>query len=415
MKSLKGNAIVGQSGGPTVVINESLVGVIREARRHSEITGIFGALHGIEGILKQEIFDLGAESAENLKLVARTPSAALGSVRKKPSEEDCEAIFRVLEAHSIHYFFYIGGNDSAETASILNGLSEKHGYELRVCHIPKTIDNDLLVTDHCPGFGSAARFVALALQGDNLDNRALRGVKIDVIMGRSAGFLTAAAGLGRREKDDGPHHIYVPEVPFQVERFCADVEACMKKWNRCVVAVSEGIQDENKKPILTTSGEKDSHGNTQLSGTGALGDHLANVVKEKLGVKRVRSDTFGYLQRSFPTIVSEVDAREAREVGAFGVRELTTGGARSGSVSIRRRTHTAGEKGERPSNGWYTAEYFLTDLASVARNTRSLDAKFLAPGGSDTTAAFERYALPLVGELPVMGRLSGRRIRPRKI
>jgi len=396
---LKGNAIVGQSGGPTSVINQSLIGVVGEALRRKEISGVYGALHGIQGVLKQEIIDFKAEAPATLKAVAATPSSALGSVRKKPTPEECERIFKIFQAHEIRYFFYIGGNDSAETASIINNLALASGYDLRVSHIPKTIDNDLLVTDHCPGYGSAARFVALAHMGDNLDNRALCGVKINVIMGRHAGFLTAAAGLGRADKDDGPHLIYVPEVPFSRSKFCEDVKASLGKWGRCVVAVSEGIVDENHKPVLTT-GEKDSHGNVQLSGTGALGDYLAELVRTRLEVSRVRADTFGYLQRSFPTIVSPQDAREAREVGRFGVRMLTQGGAKSGSVAIRRVL----------KRGAYQPEYFLTDLRNVAKHTRSLDAKFIAPSGNDITSAFVKYAMPLVGELPEAGRLRAKRI-----
>jgi 6-phosphofructokinase 1 len=405
MKSLKGKALIGQSGGPTCVINESLVGAIDEARRHAAIRAIYGAVHGIQGVLAQDIIDLRAESPATLRLVRATPSAALGSVRKKPTEEECAQIFRIFQAHDIRYFFYIGGNDSAETASIIDGLAERSGYEIRVCHIPKTIDNDLLVTDHCPGYGSAARFVALASMGDDLDNRALKGIKINIIMGRHAGFLTAAAGIGRASEDDGPHLIYLPEVPFSVEGFLEDVEDCMKKRDRCVVACSEGIADKEGRPVLSAileSGERDSHGNVALSGTGALGDFLAGEVRRALGVKRVRADTFGYLQRCFPTIVSRVDAREARSVGAFAVRAVTAGGERSGSVAIRRRPGKA-----------YAADFHLTPLSTVAKRTRSLDPGFIAESGRDITPAFLRYALPLVGKLPPLGRLRGKRV-PRK-
>jgi len=404
-KAPRGVALVGQSGGPTCVINESLVGVVREALRHKQITAVYGALHGIQGILRQELIDFGSEKAKTLDQVAATPSAALGSVRKKPTPEECADIFDVFRAHNVRYFFYIGGNDSAETASIINRLAADHGYELRVCHIPKTIDNDLLVTDHCPGYGSAARFVALAHVGDNLDNRALRGVKLNVIMGRHAGFLTAAAGLGRVHDDDGPHLIYVPEVPFDVERFTGEVDGYLKKLNRCVIAVSEGIAGPDHQPVLTT-GEKDSHGNVQLSGTGALGDYLAGLIKSRLKVSRVRADTFGYLQRSFPTVVSPVDAREARAVGAFGVKMMVTSReVLSGSVAMRR----TGKQGR------YGVEYFITPLETVAKKTRSLDARFIAPSGSDVTPAFVRYALPLIGELPVAGRLRGKRVRQREV
>jgi 6-phosphofructokinase 1 len=397
---LKGRALIGQSGGPTCVINESLVGAILEARKHSEIRAVYGAVHGIQGVLAQDMIDLGRESPATLDLVRSTPSAALGSVRKKPTEEECATIFRIFRAHDIRYFFYIGGNDSAETASIIDGLAAKSDYELRVCHIPKTIDNDLLVTDHCPGYGSAARFVALASMGDNLDNRALKGIKINIIMGRHAGFLTAAAGIGRSDEDDGPHLIYLPEVPFSIDGLLADVEACMKERGRCVVACSEGIADSEHRPILTAilgSGEQDSHGNVALSGTGALGDFLADEVKTKLGVKRVRADTFGYLQRCFPTVVSDVDAREARSVGAFAVRSVTSGGQRSGSVAIRRRPGKS-----------YATDLVLTPLSTVAKKTRSLDPGFIAKSGHDITPAFCRYALPLVGKLPRVGRLRGK-------
>jgi len=406
MSVLRGNVVIGQSGGPTRVINESLVGVIKEARRHRPISNIYGAVHGIAGILNQELVDLSKETPKTLAQVALTASAGLGSVRKKPTEDDCRAIVRIFRAHDVRYFFYIGGNDSAETANIIDEQARVSRYEFRVCHIPKTIDNDLLVTDHSPGYGSAARYVALALMGDNLDNRALKGVKINVIMGRHAGFLTAAAGLGRREKDDGPHLIYVPEVPFSLKTFCTDVAACLKKWGRCIVAVSEGIQDERHRPVLTT-GSRDSHGNVELSGSGALGDFLANEVKVRLGVTRVRADTFGYAQRSFPTVVSEQDAREAREVGVYGVRMLVQG-ERSGSVAIRR------VENSRRKNG-YGCSYFLTALKNVARDTRSLDKKFISRSGNDITGAFRKYALPLIGELPEVGRLSAHRIRKKKV
>ncbi len=392
---LSGKAVIGQSGGPTAVINQSLVGAIEEARRHPAITGFYGAVHGVQGVLQEDLIDLFAETPETLERVARTPSASLGSVRKKPSADECRELFEILQSHEVRYFFYIGGNDSAETASIVARLAAGSGYDLRVFHIPKTIDNDLLVNDHCPGYGSAARFVALALMGDNLDNRSLKGVKIDVIMGRHAGFLTAASALARRREDDGPHLIYVPEAPFDLDSFTASVEATFSLHGRCLIAVSEGISGPDGKPIFQT-GEKDSHGNVQLSGTGALGDYLAGVVKERLRISRVRADTFGYLQRCFPGVVSEVDATEAREVGAFAVRAAASGEHESGSVAIRRLESAP-----------YRSEYFITPLVTVARNTRSLGSDFLADNGHDVTRKFLDYARPLVGDLPETGRLRG--------
>ncbi len=399
---LTGNALIGQSGGPTSVINQSLVGAVREASRHSEITGFYGALHGVQGVLKEELIDLQAESQDTLEQVARTPSAALGSVRKKPTPQECREIFSVFKAHEIRYFFYIGGNDSAETADLLSRLSLEAGFELRVCHIPKTIDNDLLETDHCPGFGSAARFVALALMGDDLDNRSLTGVKIDVIMGRNAGFLTAAATLGRRRTDDGPHLVYVPEVPFSLDKFCRDIDTTMRKRGRCVIAVAEGIVDAKGESIYK-SGEVDSHGNVQLSGSGALGDFLATIVKKQLGISRVRSDTFGYLQRCFPGVVSPVDAEEARRVGVAAVRAVTEEGHQGGSVSLQRAE----------TSGAYECRTRIVPLEKVAKKTRRLDDAFLDPSGADVTVEFLEYARPLAGDLPEIGRLAAQRIMKR--
>ncbi len=399
---LKGNALIGQSGGPTVVINQSLLGLVTEAAKHPEIQGIYGATHGVKGILSEDFIDLRRESRETLEAVARTPCAALGSVRKKPTREECDRIFEVFRAHDVRFFFYVGGNDSAETAFIVDEIARQASYEMRVFHVPKTIDNDLLVTDHCPGFGSAARFVALALSGDDQDNRSLPGVKIDVVMGRHAGFLTAASILARTREDDGPHLVYVPEVPFSVETFVTDVDAVNRRLGRCLVAVSEGIADPSGQPILESK-ERDSHGNVQLSGSGALGDALAALVRGRLGEKlRVRADTFGYLQRSFPGIVSEVDSAEARRVGEDAVR-FAVGENRAGSVAIRR---VAGSRG-------YASETFLTSLESVAKKTKSLDPSFIVPSRNDVTRAFTEYASPLVGPLPEAGRLKGGRVAKR--
>lgn len=310
-KKLEGKAVVAQGGGPTAVINQSLVGVALEARSYPHISNIYGARHGVKGIVEEDFYDLAQATTHNLEMVANTPASAMLSTRDKPDEEYCKKIFTVFQAHDIRYFFYIGGNDSADTCRIVNQNAQKAGYELRVIHIPKTIDNDLRVTDHCPGFGSAAKFVSQAVAGANLDNRALPGVYIAVIMGRHAGFLTGASIFAKKYDDDGPHLIYVPEHPFSLDQFVGDVDRAYKKYGRCVIAASEGITDEKGNPVILsmggTSTEKDSHGNVQLSGTGALGDALGNIIKEKLKIKRVRSDTFGYLQRSFLGVVSHVD------------------------------------------------------------------------------------------------------------
>lgn len=396
MKNLQGNMLIAQSGGPTHVINQSLVGAVLEAKKYGCIKNIYGALHGIKGILDEDFVDLKKESVKTLEAVAQTPSSALGSVRRKPSPEDCVKIFQVLEKYNVRYFFYIGGNDSAETAHIISEEAKKAGYRLHCFHICKTIDNDLQENDHTPGFGSAAKFVAQAFMGDNLDNGALGGVKINVVMGRHAGFLTAASALARVHEDDGPHLIYLPERPFSMERFLNDVQAVYKKIGRCVIAVSEGISDEEGTPVIVkaaASKEADSHGNVQLSGTGALGDILAVEIKAKTGISRVRADTFGYLQRSFAGCVSDVDAREARGAGAAAVKEAVKGVC-DGSIAIKRKAGTQ-----------YAVEFKRVPLKNVAGKTKHMPDRFIHAAGNDITPAFIRYAAPIIGKLPVIGRL----------
>ena len=387
-ENVTGNMLIAQSGGPTMVINQSLVGAILEAKQHKEIKRIFGSLHGIQGILDENFINLRKESKATLEAVAKTPSSALGTVRKKPTAKDCAEIFKVLHKNKVRFFFYIGGNDSAETVNIINEESNKAAYDLRCFHIPKTIDNDLRENDHTPGFGSAARFVAQAFMGDDLDNRALGGVKINVVMGRHAGFLTAASALARSNPDDGPHLIYLPERPFSMKKFADDVKAVYKRLGRCVVAVSEGIADAKGTPIAAKFiNETDSHGNVQLSGSGALGDLLAGEIKKRTKIGRVRADTFGYLQRTFPGVASEVDAKEAREVGAMAVREAVIG-AKDGSIAIKRA----------PGKG-YKISYKRVPLHKVARETRHMPDKYINKDGNDVTKAFIEYAKPIAGEL----------------
>ena len=395
IEKLTGNMLIAQSGGPTVVINQSLVGAVLEAKKHKEIKKIFGSLHGLKGILEENLCDLSKETKANLELVAGTPSSALGSVRKKPTPEDCAKVFQVLQKYNIRYFFYIGGNDSAETTHIINEEAQKEGYVMKCFHICKTIDNDLRENDHTPGFGSAAKFVAQAFMGDNLDNRALPGVKINVIMGRHAGFLTAAAALARVYPDDGPHLIYLPERPFTLEQFVADVQAVYAKYKRCLIAVSEGISDEQGTAIAAKFiKEVDSHGNVQLSGSGALGDLLAKEIKEKAQISRVRADTFGYLQRSFAGVVSVNDAKEARLAGASAVKFATGGKFANGSTAIKRKP---GKK--------YAVTIERTELKNVAKETRHMPDEFINKAGNDVTPAFLAYAKPIVGDLPKIGRL----------
>ena len=403
-KAANPNAVVGQSGGPTAVINQSLVGVIEAVRKTKVIGKLLGARHGVRGIINQDFIDLDAVDKAMLERVAGTPAAALGSTRDKPDEEYCRKIVDVLAKKDVRYFFYIGGNDSADTAMIVNELAKKAGYELHVFHIPKTIDNDLRVTDHCPGYGSAARFVASAFIGDDRDCAALPGIKINIIMGRNAGWLTAAAALGRQDDKDGPHLVYVPELPFSTKAFIEDAKRVYGKLGRCQIAVSEGIADAGQTPIIAVLArelgrdvERDSHGNIQLSGSGALGDFLADYLKAGLKGRykslRVRADTFGYLQRSFPGFASPVDQAEARACGAKAV-EFALAGDADGSVAIRR---LRGDK--------YRVDLVRAELKDVARVTKDMPRSYLNKAGNHVTKAFINYAMPLTGPLPVSGKL----------
>jgi len=396
MKSeLKGNVVVGQSGGPTAVINQSLVGVVEELHKHECFGKCLGAIHGVRGIVDEQFVDLKQIAPDDLEAIARTPAAALGSSRDKPDEDYCNRIFEVFRKNDVRYFFYNGGNDSANTAHIVNEVAQQAGYDLKVFHVPKTIDNDLRVTDHCPGYGTAATFVTHAVIGDDFDNRSLKGIKVDIVMGRDAGWLAASSMLAKREDDDGPHLIYVPERPVTMEQFVGDISDVYDRLGRCVVVVSEGIRDVDgviwtKK--ISQDLEADAHGNVQLSGTGALADFLTSKVKENMKGVRMRADTFGYLQRSFPALISPVDAREARLCGSQAVYQAA-GAIDSGSICMQRFG-----KGDR-----YRVETFVSALASVAAETKPLLDEYINDAGNYVTPSFYDYVAPLVGPLPKVG------------
>lgn len=382
---LKGNVVIAQGGGPTAVINQSLVGAVLESRKFSQVDRVFGARRGVEGIMKDDFLDLTQETTNNLELVANTPSAALFSTRMKPDQACCKEIFEKLKANQVRYFFYIGGNDSADTVRLVNEYARHADYEFRAIHIPKTIDNDLVHNDHTPGYGSAARFVASSFIGANLETRALGGIYIGVVMGRHAGFLAASSALGTTFSDDGPHLIYLPERAFDLDRFTQDVKKVYQTHQRCVICVSEGIVDEAGDPItmsLQKEMARDAHGNIELAG-GQLGDMLVAHLKKSLGVKRVRADTFGYLQRSFAGCVSDVDRLEAREVGEKAAQFAIWHNV-DGSVTIRR-------------TGDYAVDYGLVNLADIAAKTRLMPDHFINKAGNHVTADFVHYARPLVG------------------
>ena len=391
---LEGKVVVAQGGGPTAVINQSLVGVVLESRKFRQITKVYGAINGVNGIINDNFLDLTQETTNNLERVAVTPSSALGSTRDKPDDKYCEEIFNIFRQHDVRYFFYIGGNDSADTVRIVNQQAERLHYDFRAIHIPKTIDNDLVLNDHTPGYPSAARYVAQAFIGMNLDNRALPGIHIGIVMGRHAGFLTAAASIAQKYPDDGPHLVYLPERPFSIELFLKDVKQVYDRLGRCVVAVSEGIQDDKGVPILSTliKTERDAHGNIQLSGSAALGERLSALVKEHLGISRVRSDTLGYIQRSFLGCVSEVDQLEAREVGEKAAQFAIWHNI-DGSITMNR-------------TGYYSVDYQIRDLAEVAGRTKLMPDNFINPEGNNITEDFKYYLQPLLGnDMPAAHRL----------
>jgi 6-phosphofructokinase len=419
---VRGNAVIGQSGGPTAVINQSLVGVIEGLRLGLHATGhvekILGMRHGVRGLTKGDMVDLTGMHQDRLDTLALTPSAGLGSTRDKPDAAYCERVLEACKQQNARYFFYIGGNDSSDTCRIISEMAQSTGYDMRCFHVPKTVDNDLMENDHTPGFPSAARFVAMACMADFMDNISLPGIKINVVMGRHAGFLTAASALARRrDRDfegapsastDGPQLIYCPEVPFDMERFAADVEAIYSVKNRCHIVVSEGISDSNHQPIaaqLIKDGQVDAHGNVQLSGSGALGDLLGDYLKSKLtpaGGKapRVRADTFGYVQRCWPDS-SVVDRIEARRSGRFAA-QLALRGEQNGSVAIKRTG--SGSIAYQTDGQPYASDYVRVELSAIAAKTRHMPKEFLS-GHNNVSREFINYCLPLVGELPGFERL----------
>jgi 6-phosphofructokinase 1 len=298
VEKLRGNLVVGQSGGPTAVINSSLAGVIEEARRHSEIKEVYGMLNGIEGILNEKMIDLRMEAKSTVERLTSTPSAALGSCRHRLAPEDYTKILNVLRAQNIRYFLYIGGNDSMDTSHKISQIAQKEGYELRVIGVPKTIDNDLEVTDHCPGYGSVARWVAVSTMEAGLDTAAIGiidKVKVIEVMGRDTGWITAATTLGKSSEDDPPHLTYVPEVSFNNDRFLEDVKRVYERLGFCVITVCEGLKDESGESLVSSERaiDTDAFGHRQLGG---VADYLCQLTASKLDLK-ARFDKPGTIQR----------------------------------------------------------------------------------------------------------------------
>ena len=391
---LIGSAVVGQSGGPTAVINSSLAGVVQEARRNEEIGRVFGMIGAIKGLLDGRLADLSQERPEVIEGLRRTPSSALGSGRHKLGPNDYDRLADALRRFDVRYLFYIGGNDSADTTMQVTKVAAEIGHEMRVIGIPKTVDNDLVVTDHCPGFGSAARYVALSCQEAGLDSEAIASypVKVIEIMGRHAGWLAASGALARREEIDAPHLVYVPERPIEYDRMCADVTDIVKGLGRCVIALAEGAKGPDGR-FLTDAPEAqlDAFGHRQMAGAG---DMLAALIQARTGIK-ARCDRPGTLQRASLALGSRTDLDEAYEVGRAAVRAALDG--QTGQMVTLVRT----------SDDPYTCATGLAPVAEIANREKMLPVEYMNAVGNYPTEAFLRYARPLIGEpLPDYVRLA---------
>jgi 6-phosphofructokinase 1 len=400
----KGNLLVGQSGGPTAVINASLAGVVQEAHNHPQIDAIYGMVHGIEGVLKDALIDLGQETPQTVELLAHTPASALGSCRHKVTGAEYEQILERFRAHNVRYFVYIGGNDSMDTCHKVSALAQHADYDLQVMGVPKTMDNDLAYTDHCPGFGSAARFLALATRDTGRDLEAMAtfdDVTILEALGRNAGWLTASAALGKGDEDEAPHLVYVPEIPFDQERFLQDVARVHGRLGRVFVVVSEGIRDAQGVFIgqhAVGGGGSDRFGHIVHSLTTGVAAYLTDRVREGLGLQ-ARFLRPGLIGRALSTCVSETDRQEALRVGRQAVAQLAAG--HSGSMVTL----------ERLSDTPYAVETGLAPLEEVANAEKLLPRDHMNSPGTMITDAFRRYALPLIdGPLPPLARLQSVRI-----
>ena len=378
---MKGNLLIAHGGGPTAVINSSLSGVIREAQWSSAIDRIYAARWGVEGLLKEDLLDLTDLTSLDLERLKETPSSAIGTCRYKVKEEDYQRIVDVLRKHRIRFFFYNGGNDSMDTCLKIARIAG----DIQVVGIPKTIDNDLAVTDHCPGFGSAARYYALSVLELGLDVCALNiHVSVIEIMGRNAGWLTASTALAREiGKAEAPHLIYLPERPLDEKRFLSDVKTAWDRRRGIVVAVSEGLVNAEGEPLVKASHKTavDGFGHTLA---GNVSHYLADLISTRLGI-RARSEKPGLLGRVSKALCSEVDRGEAFEAGRLAVRKAVEGG---GGVMVGFR---------RIADDPYKVEPLWIDLEEVANREKKVPSEFISPAGNDVTEEFLRYCRPLAG------------------
>jgi 6-phosphofructokinase 1 len=388
--TLRGTAILAHGGAPTHVINATLAGVLDETRRSTEITALYGARNGIGGVAGEDFFDLSRQDAARIASIGRAPGSVLGSSRGHVTDEDCERILRVFEAHQVRYFFYNGGNGSMHTALRLTELARQKSYEVRVIGLPKTIDNDLAETDHCPGYGSAARFVACALRDIGADNRSLPSpIEVVEVMGRDAGWLVAASALARRDAGDAPHLIYCPERPLPGEQLLADVDAVYRKLGRAVIAICEGQLDEEGQPFGADLADPHSFGYRMTSN---LGHAVAEFLNERLKV-RTRSAKPRVLGRSSAAFLSETDRDEAYECGRAAVRAAIEGETGK-MVTLVRQPGAA-----------YRSTTGLAALEKVAAVTKLFPSEWIAAAGNDVMPQFLDYARPLAGPIEPHPRL----------
>ncbi len=394
------NLLVAQSGGPTAVINSSVCGIIEEAKRQGKVGSIYGAVNGILGVLNEDLVDLRQEDASTISMLRKTPSAALGSCRYKLREDDYPRLMEVFGAHDISYFLYAGGNDSMDTAHKVAKLASERNYHLNVIGVPKTIDNDLMDTDHCPGYGSVARFNAIATRDSGLDSEAIYTsdtVKIIETMGRDAGWITASTALGKESEDSAPHLIYLPERPFVSTRFLADVKSIYDRLGRVVICVCEGLRDEKGEFVKASSkrSDTDKFGHAQLGG---VGDYLANLVSENFKLK-VRCDKPGTIQRVSMACASKVDLDEAYLVGQEAISQAV-GGESDKMVTLTRK-----------NNAPYECESGLVELEKVALRTRNVPNEFINNESNFVSKQFLEYARPLIGgPLPEYAHLKRKKV-----
>jgi 6-phosphofructokinase 1 len=388
-EKLRGACVFAQSGGPTAVINASAYGVISTALRSDAITGVYGAQHGIVGILGDVFYDLAREDPRELELLLHTPSSELGSCRVKlKGDEQYARILEVFKKHNIRYFFYNGGNDSMDTCDKVSRFLESENYECRVIGVPKTIDNDLVGTDHCPGYGSAAKYIATSMAEVYKDAHVYDtgAVTVVEIMGRNAGWLTGAAALASLS-GCAPDLLYLPEVPFENERFLGDVERIYGEKNNCVVAVSEGVRYGDGTFVSEASASAtDGFGHAQLGGLAAI---LADAAKRGTGAK-VRAIELSLLQRCGAHLASQTDIDEARAAGAAAVESALSGS--SGRM-------VAFERGD--AGGKYVCDIVLRPLGDVANAEKKVPLHWISPSGGGMAGEFYDYALPLIAGEPV--------------